>query len=447
MENLHNISIERSVLATIMFEPEQFTLNQNRIMSEDFYLPFHRYMCEVMHELEREDKPLDESFVKIKLLKEERFDEMAMLEVLSTNPLPNIVSYLEELRSKAQLRELMALSNKTRVDIAQSLEVHEIIGHISKTCDEISDKNSTCKIKDMPTIADEYHAEFSQAAENKDYIGFKSGLTSLDNIVGAFAPGDLVVVCARPSMGKTSFVTTVTNYADEKGHGTLFDSLEMKSSKIFRRLLSQKSEETLNDLKKGVVKNPERYKSIYKKLKYSKNIIIHDESYITIHQLVAKAAMIFRKNSHIKYWVVDHIRYIKKDGKNIPQEVSEITKLIKKTAQEYGVVVFLLSQLNRANEMRQNKRPMLSDLRESGAVEEDAEIVLVLHRESYYDRNDPSIPEPSVNEAEILVLKNRDGSSGCAKCWFDGPHASFSNYPPFTVHEYDDKIIDFGGQI
>lgn len=446
MENNHNINIERSILATFLFSPETFTLSQDKLLPSDFYLPAHRYMYEAMQELEREDNPIDEEFIKIKLSKDERFDEAAMLELLSTNPLPNTDSYIETLREYAQQRELLNLSNEIRKKQSQREDVHEIIGHISKTCDEISDKNSTCKTKSMNQIVDEFHQEFKEAAINKEYVGYKSGITSLDNIIGAFAPGDLVVVCARPSMGKTSFATTVTNYADEHNDGVLFDSLEMKASQIVRRLHSQRADESLSDIKQGLMKSPDRFKRSLQELSTTKNIIIHDESYISIHQLVAKASIIFRKNPHIKYWFVDHLRYIKKDGKNIPQEISEITKMIKKVAKEYGVVTFMLSQLNRANEMRQNKRPMLSDLRESGAVEEDAEIVLGLHRESYYNRNDPSIPEEPVNEAEILVLKNRDGRSGCAKCWFDGPHTSFTNYPPCSVHEYE-EAPKWGGMI
>jgi len=447
MNNLYNLNIERAVLASILFSPEIFMLNRDKIIPELFYLPAHKNICEIMHELENEDKPLDEEFIKMKLVKEEKFDEEAILEILSTNPLPRINKYIEELQTKNGLRGLRDLSLQIRKDITQVAEVHEIIGNISKTCDEIGDKGVSYKIKNIAQIANEFYDEFEEALNDKGYIGVKSGIYVLDNIIGAFTSGDLVVVASRPSMGKTSFATTLTDYADKNQNGVLFDSLEMSRTKIFRRLHAYRSGERLKDIKRGVMQNPERFKRAFEGLRKSKNIIIHDESYLTIHQLIAKASIVFRKNPHIKYWFIDHIRYIKKDGVNISQEVSEITKLIKKTAKEYGVVAFLLSQLNRANEQRQNKRPMLSDLRESGAVEEDADIVLGLHRESYYNRNDPSMPEEEINPAEILILKNRDGQSGCAKCWFDGPHAGFINNPPIMVHDYNEGPIEFGGVI
>ena len=446
MDNMHNINIERGVLATFLFDPTSFVLNLDKLNSDDFYLPAHRYIFEAMEELERDEKPIDDEFIRGVLIKDNRWDENVMLEILSSNPLSSPDAYIEELRTKTQQRDLLQLSNEIRSKQASSEQTHEIISFISKTCDDISDKGISTKAKKMHEIGGEFEKEFNEASEHKDYIGFKSGIRALDNIIGAFSPGDLVVVCARPSMGKTSFATTVTNFADKNKNGVLFDSLEMGDTQIFRRLLAGRADESLGDIKRGLMKNPQRFKSALKELKETKNIILHDESYISIHQLVAKASVIFRKNPHVKYWFVDHLRYIKKEGKNIPQEVSEMTKMIKKVAKEYGVVAFLLSQLNRANEMRQNKRPMLSDLRESGAVEEDAEIVLGLHRDSYYNRSDPSIPEQPVNEAEIIVLKNRDGKSGIAKCFFDGPHTCFNGLAPI-VYEYKDENFQMGGVI
>lgn len=444
---LHNINIERSILASILFNPENILNCRGKISTSDFYHPTHRYMFDVMVQLENEDKPIDEEFIRDGLIKIQRWDEDTMLEILSTNPLPSVDAYLEELRVKAQQREILSLAMEIRNKQAKSEEVHDILSFISKSCDDISDKSFTVKTKSMEMIGDEFLEEFKEASVNKDYVGFKSGIIPLDNIIGAFVPGDLVVVCARPSMGKTSFATTVTNYADKSGVGVLFDSLEMQSKQIFRRLHSQRAKESLGDIKRGVMQNPENFNRSLRELRNTKNIIIHDESYISVHQLIAKASVIFRKNPHVKYWFIDHLRYVKKEGKKPEHvEVSEIVKMIKKAGKEYGVVVFLLSQLNRENSSRPNKRPILSDIRDSGAVEEDAEIILGLHRESYYNRSDPSIPEQPINPAEILVLKNRDGRCGIARCEFDGPHTCFNSFS-VSVHEYREPVIEFGGKL
>jgi len=444
MEN-NNINIERAVLSSFLSAPAMFELSLGKLDPSDFYLPAHRYMYEAMLELDAKDSPLDDELLRVELLKQNRWDESAMLEVLATNPLPSCDSYIEQLREYRQTRELQDLSNEIRKMNSQGDEIHDIVGYVSQTIDNITDQSSTAKNKDISKIVDDFEEDFKSAQKLGDFVGIKSGIKNLDSIIGAFTPGTLVVVAARPSMGKTSFATTLTNYADSQSVGVLFDSMEMEAKDILRRLHAHKSNESLSDIKRGLIKDPQRAKDSLQKLRSSKNIIIHDQTYLNIHQLIAKASAVFRKNKHVKYWFVDHLRFIKKEGKNIPQEMSEITKLIKKTAKEHGVTAFVLSQLNRENEKNAtNKRPMLSHLRESGVVEEDADIVLALHRPSYYDRSDPSIPEEPINEAEILILKNRDGASGCAKCHFDGPHASFINETLPSVVYYDEKPVHMG---
>lgn len=440
---MHNANIERAVLSSFLFYPELFYATQDRLSAEDFYIPAHRYVYEAMRTLVEADKPIDEELIRTELLKTKRFSEDAMLEITATNPLSAIDAYIEELRVKAQNRSIHALTLEVKKKQAEQENVHDLLGFITKSVENIEEKNILTKTSSMQDIADEFYEKFTSAPENKEYDTFKTGLNALDAIIGSFEPGDLVVIGARPSMGKTSLATTFTTSFDKRGIGVLFDSLEMPHAKLFRRLIAERAEESIGDIKKGIVKSPEKFKKALRDLRNSRNIAIHDTSYISIHQLVAKASTVFRKNKHFKIWIIDHLRYVKKEGKKDEHlQVSEITKMLKKFANEHGAVVILLSQLNRANESRQNKRPTLSDLRDSGAVEEDADIVLAPHRESYYNRNDPSIPEKPINEAEIIVLKNRDGESGIAKCWFNGPTTSFTSFPPYTVHDYREPKVE-----
>lgn len=439
---MHNVNIEKAVLSSFLYNPELFYNTQALLNMDDFYLPGHRYVYEAICRLVEEDKPIDEEFIRISLEKNGRFDEYVMLEIMATNPLPNIDSYVEELRIKAQNRAIFQLTNDVKKKQSERENVHDILGYISETIEAIEDKNIIAKNADISEISDKFLYEFQHAHEKKESDYFKSGISSLDNIIGSFEPGDLVIIGARPSMGKTSLATTITNSADKRGIGVLFDSLEMSHKKLFRRLFAERSGESIGDLKRGVMRVPEQFNKALRELRNTKNIIVHDTSYLSIHQLIAKASTVFRKNKHVKYWFIDHARYIKKEGKKQDHlEVSEISKMLKKFAKEHGAVVFLLSQLSRINESSQNKRPTLNALRDSGAIEEDADFVLALHRESYYNRNDPSIPETPINEAEILALKNRDGECGIAKCWFNGPTASFSSYVPCTVHVYKDPTI------
>lgn len=442
MNSMHNTNIERSVLSSFLFNPDLFYNTQSKLTSEDFYMPSHRFIYEAICTVVEQDKPIDEEFIRAELLKNSRFDEDAMLEIAATNPLPSVDAYIEELRVKAQNRAIHELTSEIKKKQVEHEHVHDILGFISQSVESIEDKNMLSKNLSIAEIADAFFEKYSHAHESKEHETFKTGLNALDGIIGSFEPGDLVVIGARPSMGKTSLATTFTSSFDKRNIGVLFDSLEMPHEKLFRRLMAERSEESLNDIKRGMIKSPEKFNRALRELRNTQNIIIHDTSYLSIHQLIAKASTVFRKNKHFKIWVIDHIRYIKKEGKKDDHiQVSEMTKMLKKFAKEHGAVVILLSQLNRANESRQNKRPTLSDIRDSGAVEEDADIVLAPHRESYYNRNDPSMPEKPINEAEVIVLKNRDGECGIAKCWFNGPTTSFNSYPSYTVHDYKEATI------
>lgn len=439
---MHNVNIERAVLSSFLYNPELFFSTQSKLTYEDFYIPSHRFIYEAICTITSEDKPIDEEFIRVELLKNGRFDEDTMLEITATNPLPNIDAYIEELRIKAQNRSIHELTTEVKKKLSEHENVHDILGFISQSVESIEDKNILSKNLSMAEIADAFYEKYSHSHESKDHETYKTGLMQLDNVIGSFEPGDLVVIGARPSMGKTSLATTFTSSFDKRNIGVLFDSLEMPHEKMFRRLMAERSEESLSDIKKGMVKSPEKFNRALRELRNTQNIIIHDTSYLSIHQLIAKASTVFRKNKHFKIWVIDHIRYIKKEGKKDDHiQVSEMTKMLKKFAKEHGAVVILLSQLNRAADSRQNKRPTLSDIRDSGAVEEDADVVLAPHRESYYNRNDPSMPEKPVNEAEVIVLKNRDGECGIAKCWFNGPTTSFSSIPPYTVHDYKENVV------
>ena len=439
---MHNVNIERAVLSSFLYNPELFFSTQSKLTYEDFYIPSHRFIYEAICTITSEDKPIDEEFIRVELLKNGRFDEDTMLEITATNPLPNIDAYIEELRIKAQNRSIHELTTEVKKKLSEHENVHDILGFISQSVESIEDKNILSKNLSMTEIADAFYEKYSHSHESKDHETFKTGLMQLDNVIGSFEPGDLVVIGARPSMGKTSLATTFTSSFDKRNIGVLFDSLEMPHEKMFRRLMAERSEESLSDIKKGMVKSPEKFNRALRELRNTQNIIIHDTSYLSIHQLIAKASTVFRKNKHFKIWVIDHIRYIKKEGKKDDHiQVSEMTKMLKKFAKEHDAVVILLSQLNRAADSRQNKRPTLSDIRDSGAVEEDADVVIAPHRESYYNRNDPSMPEKPVNEAEVIVLKNRDGECGIAKCWFNGPTTSFSSIPPYTVHDYKENVV------
>ena len=419
---LFNYNIERAVLSTLIFEPALFADIADKFSEDIFAHPTHKLIAAAIIELDAKDMPIDEELIRDKI-GEKNAD--ALIEILAATPfsfsgLPWHIDKLIQLYKKRALRQL-------GLKIQHWIEEKEPDDVANAACKTIDDIQSFAETEETCTLL--YIQRFVQKmrdAKESGFSGYKSGLASLDALIGGFDPGDLVIVAARPSMGKTSFATTVTSWALERDFGVLFDSLEMPGEKIVQRLIATRSGESLSDLKRGEVRDYEKFKEVLSFFQRAP-LYLQDQSYPTISQLKARAVRVLRKNPHIKYYFIDHLRYIKKPGQNIANEVSEITKELKKIAKEFGVVIFLLSQLNREGEKSSDKKPKLSHLRESGAVEEDADVVIGLHRESYYRRSKLQ-REPAINEAELIVLKNRDGQAGVAKCWFNGPCARFQNY-------------------
>ncbi|MDD5405997.1 MAG: DnaB-like helicase C-terminal domain-containing protein [Sulfurovaceae bacterium] len=424
--DLYSANIERAILSAIIFDNDKFNDVDGVLDVDSFYFQLHRTIFEIMIELDAAKKPICEEFIISGLMKKEVFDEQGFLELLSSNPVTDIDAYASELNELSKRRLLVNLSIKSKQLASESDDDSDtILAAVSSELDKIMDVGAVNGLFGMDTIIKKLEQKMSEAVDHGNIVGYKTGINSLDTMIGGFEPGDLVMIAARPSMGKTSLATEIVEYSLNHGVGVLFDSLEMDSYKIMRRLISARSDESITNIKRGLVRDFAKFKEA-KEFYLKAPLHLHDKSYIPIAQLRAKAIKIFRKNPNVKLWVIDHLRYIKLPGLNIPQELSAAMKVLKATAKEYGVVVIALSQLNRANESRVNKRPMLSDLRDSGAVEEDADVVIFCHRESYYRRAE-SEREPDVAEAELIVGKNRDGATGVNKCYFDAPHARFQN--------------------
>lgn len=439
MNNLYNLDIERGLLSAVFFEPTLLDDIVARIDIDVFYFPFHKNIFATMIELSKEEMPIDENFVKSRMIKRNEYDETYMLDLMIATPITNTDAYMDMIIELAKKRALNTLSlNIKKMTTDNDEESSAVVGKVDHQLDAIMNIGSTQNVKTAATYVAQMQEAMELALTAGDVIGYKSGIHSLDVKVGAFQEGNLVIIAARPSMGKTSLMTTITDYGLSKGHGVLVDSLEMGGKEIMERLIATRSGESLSDIKRGAVKDIERFNAAVKFYKNSTLLHIHEDSYIPIHELKAKAVQKFRKNPNIKYWFIDHLRYIKKPGLNIPNEINEITKELRRVAKQYGVVVFLLSQLNRANEQRTNKRAMLSDLRESGAIEEDADIIIFPHRESYYQRNIDQ-KEPIVSEAELNIGKNRNGEAGICKCYFRANTTAFENYGA-VEYEYTDTL-------
>ena len=429
MDFINILNIERLILSSIIFDYEQIFEISLILKKDDFYLKAHQDIYEVMLNLHEEGLPIDEEFIKNRVPKD-NFNENILIDIVSSKPITEPQAYALELKESSKLRKLDQLSKNIIFNISNEKNSQDIISNIQINIENI--ENET--LQRTPSIKDtikEIKADMKKASENgAKILGQSSGLDALDNILGAFEDGDLIIIAARPSMGKTSIISTIATQALKEKNGVLIESLEMPRKKIVSRLIASMSGESLTDLKKGLVKDINKFNQAIDFFENS-DLIIHDKAYPTVLELQNRIKATLRRNPNIKNIFVDHTGKIQLLGKTREDiEIGHISAMLKKIARDYGIRVFLLQQLNRSLESRENKRPMLSDLKNSGNIEEDADIVLGLYRDSYYkkEKDKPSMfNNGAIEDAEILVLKNRDGRVGVAKVSFEGKSARFIN--------------------
>lgn len=420
-------TVERAVLASFIFDNTQFEELEFLVKVEDFFLRAHQEIFRVMQWLHTNNLPIEETFL-LRYIDKNNATDQDLINIMSANAISNLSSYIDLIKEDSTKRKLNNLSIEIKNDLANELIlVDEIKSKIVNYIDNI-DNNILDKYEhNNNELLAKIKKQMLEAQNKQDKVTHNTGLKNLDKILDGIDDGDLIVIAARPSMGKTSLIASIALESIKKGYGVLIESLEMPADKIMRRLLSVHSEEYLSDIKNGLVKNLQRFNESIQFLE-TKNLIIHDETYPTLYKLQSRIRKTLRKNSKIKNIFIDHTGKIQLEGKTREDiEIGHITNTLKKIAREYGIRVFLLQQLNRGVESRENKRPTLSDIKNSGNVEEDADIVLGLYRHSYYKAKESNGFENDLEDAEIIVLKNRDGALGTAKVLYERKTTSFKN--------------------
>ncbi len=429
MDISHSLSIEKTILSSIIFRPDEIYSVSEILEAEDFYLIAHQDIYRIMLELHQEDMPIDEDFIRKRGIGKS-FNDTTLIEIISANPITNVEAYCHEIKEDSKIRKIQNISKKIPKYIEENLKSDDVLYNVQRDIENIENQNieNIVTTKDLIALVVK---DMEAAAENgSKIVGQSSGLKALDKIIGAFEDGDLIIIAARPSMGKTSIISTLAIQSLEDKAGVLIESLEMPAKKIMMRLISTKAQENLSDLKRGLVKNKANFNEA-KEFFETSNLIIHDKSYPTLTELQSRIKSTLRKNQNIKNIFVDHTGKVQLLGKTREDiEIGQISSMLKKIARDYNIRVFLLQQLNRGLESRENKRPILSDLKNSGNIEEDADIVLGLYRDSYYKKDKDkeltlSIDTDIQESAEIIILKNRDGKTGTAHVGFEGKYVRF----------------------
>ena len=438
-DTLNSINLEKAVLSSIIYDPNTFESVAEVLQPKDFYLPFHGYLFEAMIECERGDKPLDEEFLKKVLLQKNRFDEEAFVEVLTANPLSSISAYIEEIKEKSIKRELISLTSEIKeVAVERDLPTKDVLDLIQQKLYKISAETNSSDFRDSPEMVESTlkHIEEMKKRGNHGVVGVDTGFRHLNELTTGFGEGDLVIIAARPAMGKTSFALNIAEKALKDGRGVAIFSLEMPAEQLMIRMLSSITSIPMQKLKIGDLNDDEwsRLSSAMDEMSRSK-LFVDDNGLVDIHHVRSKLRKLKSSHPEISLAIIDYLQLMSSGGnKDRHLEVSEISRGLKLLARELNMPIIALSQLNRSLESRSDKRPMLSDLRESGAIEQDADLILFVYRDDVYRIREEKEKEMKARQegkeykstffskpeedAEIIIGKNRNGPVGVADLIF-----------------------------
>ncbi len=462
-ENLYNLAFERSVLSSIIFEPSQFDDLEGILNEQDFYLPAHQDIFAAMKMLVQKDEPIDEEFIKKELSGKKRFDEGVMLEILACNPISNTSAYVREIKEKALKRHLLTLTTEIkRVTMEEELPGSQVVDLVERKLYEITQDAQTSDFKDANTVAIEtmeYIQEMKKRG-NSILVGVDTGFADLNKMTTGFGKGDLVIIAARPAMGKTSLALNMVENLISKNKGVAFFSLEMPAEQLMLRLLSIRTSINLQKLRIGDLNDDEwsRLNDAVEQMQGSK-LFVDDQGSLNINQLRSRLRKLKSQHPEIEIAVIDYLQIMSGTGtRDRHLEVSEISRGLKMLARELNMPIVALSQLNRGLESRNDKRPMLSDIRESGSIEQDADIILFVYRDDVYlykeekerekaAKNEgkefvATYVEKEEEEAEIIIGKQRNGPTGHIKLLFQKKLTRFVDVQPYSATEITYENID-----
>lgn len=440
MESIENlkkvpssIEAEKAVLGGIFLKPESFGDIIEIISPSDFYKVGHKYIYEAMIDIYNNGENIDPIVVMNELKKQNKFDEIGgeslLYEIIEEVPTAaNIITYAKIIKEKSTLRKLGDVGTKI---VEMSYDGNEDVDAILDKAEGLIFKISESKeSKDVISIREAMTEEFIRLEEvfnNKGITtGISSGFINFDDKTSGFNPSDLIIIAARPSMGKTAFALNLAlNAAMKSSKSVLIFSLEMSSSQLLQRLLAIQSGIGLQKIRNGFLEEEEWGRlGIASGQLASSNINIADIPNVNVLEIRAMARRL-KAMGKLDMIVIDYLQLIKGTGKgdNRQQEISDISRSLKGIARELNIPIIALSQLSRAPEQRADRRPMLSDLRESGAIEQDADMVVFLYRDDYYNEESE---EKGITE--VIIGKQRNGPVGTVKLRFFHEITKFGDY-------------------
>ena len=420
---------EQSLLGSILIDPASLNQVADLINADDFYEEAHKQIYLAMHELFLLNSEIDIVTLIDMLVRKGIYDKSGGEDYIRSicEAVPsalNIKDYAKIVKEKSVLRQLIeACGDITQSAYGEQESVTRIIDSAETKIFEIAQGRDSKSFRHIREVLMDVHGHLKELQENPEEVqGTKTGFSGLDNVLVGMGNSDLILVGARPGMGKTSFVLNIgTNVAIKTKKAVCIFSLEMSCEQLVSRLLSSEAMVDSVALRSGRLQSEDWDKIALASSKLAgTNILIDDSTGLTVTGMKAK----LRRVKDLGLVIIDYLGLLQSDrqSENRVNEVSDISRALKVMAKELNVPVICCAQLNRTSESRTDKRPMLSDLRDSGAIEQDADVVMFLYRDEYY-KTDANSQDASV--AEVIIQKNRHGSSGTVKMGWIGRYTKF----------------------
>ena len=436
-----NLDAEQSVLGAILLDPDSIVPVMEFLVPEDFYRVNHQVIFKAMVELNNDSSPIDIVSVAERLNQNKQLEnaggQLYLLELAEKVPTASNVEYYSKIVSeKSTLRKLIRTSTDIATDAyGETDEVAAVLDRAERSILEVSEKRNRAGFVDITKVLNEAYLSLEERMKNTGEVtGIPTGYIDLDRMTSGLHEDELIILAARPSVGKTAFVLNIAkNVATKTNETVAIFSLEMGAESLVNRMLCSEGSIDASNMRNGRLTEEElRSYFVASGTLSTAPIYIDDTPGIRVSEIRAKCRRLKQERNNLGLIVIDYLQLIEGNGReNRQQEISEISRNLKKLAKELSVPVIALSQLSRGVEQRQDKRPVMSDIRESGSIEQDADIVAFLYREDYYRKEpdeDGNVPnQESNNIIEVIIEKNRSGPRGTVELMFIKEYNKFTS--------------------
>lgn len=431
-------TLEQALLGSLMVYPSVMQeCNDLDLQPEEFYLPSHQRLFSCMQEITRNGQPVDLNLIITRLADKEELDSAGGTDYIlsladSAISSANTRNYIESIKNTAQLRRLIFAAEKiSNESYDASEDIDTILDQAERRIMDVTRMRRGSEFESSQTVIHRVMEQLIELRNKKGVTGIRTGYTDLDRITNGFQRGDLIILAARPAMGKSALALNFANEVAKLNEGAVaIFSLEMPADSLMKRLLSSESQVASNKLRDGKLSDAEMSRLNFSGSQLGeRNIFIDDTSSIKVSQIFSKCRKLKTEYNSLSLVVIDYLQLItgtRADSRQ--QEVSDISRNLKILAKELDCPVIALSQLARKVEERNDHEPQLSDLRESGSIEQDADIVMFIYREDYYKKEqDDQVPEDT-SIVDLSLAKHRNGALGKIKLVFEKNISRFTNF-------------------